>query len=188
MVALGANLPSSAGFAGTPAATLRQALNDLTKITSIQMLAVSRFWRTPAFPTGSGPDYVNATVALISRLSPVDLLGELHRIEAGLGRERKGPRWQARIIDLDLLAYGDQVLPDAATHDAWRALPPARQAEAAPDGLVLPHPRLQDRGFVLAPLAEVAPGWRHPRLNRTVAQMLADLPPEALAGMQVATT
>jgi 2-amino-4-hydroxy-6-hydroxymethyldihydropteridine diphosphokinase len=152
------------------------------------MLAVSRFWQTPAFPAGSGPDYVNAAVALISRLSPVELLGELHRIEADLGRERKGPRWQARIIDLDLLAYGELVLPDSATHDAWRALPPERQAEAAPEGLVLPHPRLQDRGFVLAPLAEVAPGWRHPRLNRSVAQMLADLPEGALAGMRVAAT
>ncbi|MBP6677790.1 MAG: 2-amino-4-hydroxy-6-hydroxymethyldihydropteridine diphosphokinase [Paracoccus sp.] len=188
LVALGANLPSSAGFAGTPAVTLRHALNHLTKSTSIQMLAVSRFWQTPAFPAGSGPDYVNAAVALISRLSPGELLGELHRIEADLGRERKGPRWQARIIDLDLLAYGELVLPDSATHDAWRALPPERQAEAAPEGLVLPHPRLQDRGFVLAPLAEVAPGWRHPRLNRSVVQMLADLPEGALAGMRVAAT
>ncbi|HRM75464.1 MAG TPA: 2-amino-4-hydroxy-6-hydroxymethyldihydropteridine diphosphokinase, partial [Paracoccus sp. (in: a-proteobacteria)] len=73
-------------------------------------------------------------------------------------------------------------------HDAWRALPPERQAAAAPEGLVLPHPRLQDRGFVLAPLAEVAPGWRHPRLNRSVVQMLADLPEGALAGMRVAAT
>lgn len=171
-----------------PKMTLRKALTALSKIQFIQMLAISRLWRTPAFPADSGPDFVNAAIVLTSRLSPEDLLGELHRIEAELGRERKGPRWQARVIDLDLLAYGDEVLPDPATHDAWRALPPGRQAETAPERLVLPHPRLQDRGFVLAPLAEVAPGWRHPRLNRTVAQMLADLPPEALQGMEPVAT
>ncbi len=151
------------------------------------MIAVSRFWRTPAYPAGSGPDYVNAAVALYCGISPEKLLAELHQIEAELGRERKGPRWQARIIDLDLLAYGDLVLPDAATHDAWRGLPPERQAESAPKGLILPHPRMQDRGFVLAPLAEVAPGWRHPRLGLTVARMLAELPPAALAGMEPVT-
>ena len=171
-----------------PAETLRKALFEFTKSTNLQIVAISRFWRTPAFPTGSGPDYVNAAVALFSSLSPQQLLGELHRIEAALGRERKGPRWQARVIDLDLLAYGDLVLPDTATHDAWRALPPERQAAAAPEGLVLPHPRLQDRGFVLAPLAEVAPGWRHPRLGLTVAQVLSDLPPGAQEGMEPGAT
>ena len=85
------------------------------------------------------------------------------------------------------MAYGDLVLPDAATHDYWRGLPPERQAESAPKGLILPHPRMQDRGFVLAPLAEVAPGWRHPRLGLTVARMLAELPPAALAGMEPVT-
>ena len=148
------------------------------------MLSVSRFWRTPAYPAGSGPDFVNAAAVLRSKLPPDALLAAMHRVEAGLGRDRQGARWQARGIDLDLLAYGDLVLPDAATHDAWRALPPERQAERAPDGLVLPHPRLQDRGFVLAPLAEIAPHWRHPRLGRDVAQMLADLPKDALTGMQ----
>lgn len=185
LLALGANLPSSAG---SPETTLRKSLSKLAKKSGLKLLSVSRFWRTPAYPAGSGPDFVNAAAVLSCRLPPDDLLAELHRIEAGFGRLRKGARWQARGIDLDLLAYGDLVLPDAATQDAWRALPPERQAEHAPEGLVLPHPRLQDRGFVLAPLAEVAPGWRHPRLGRSVAQMLADLPPGALAGMRPCDT
>lgn len=148
----------------------------------LRLTAVSRFWRTPAHPAGSGPDYVNACAAAWVSDAPAALLARLHAIEAALGRERSG-RWAARGIDIDLLAMADGVLPDPATQDTWRALPPADQARLAPDRLILPHPRLQDRGFVLAPLAEIAPGWTHPRTGRTVAQMLADLPASALTGM-----
>lgn len=144
---------------------------------------LSRFWHTPAHPAGSGPDYVNAAAVVATDLAPAEVLAALHRIEAALGRVRDGRRWQSRGIDLDLLAMGDAVLPDAATQDRWRSLPPEAQARLSPETLILPHPRLQDRGFVLAPLAEVAPGWRHPRTGLTVARMLADLPAQALSGM-----
>lgn len=182
LVALGGNLPSSAG---RPETTLRQAVARLTAESGIDLIACSRFWRSPAWPPGSGPDYVNAAVAMHSRHGPETMLAILHRIEADLGRRRDGGRWQARGIDLDLIAWGDAVRPDADVQDAWRTLSPDEQQRRAPDRLILPHPRMQDRGFVLAPLAEIAPGWCHPRLGLSVAQMLAALPEGALEGMEV---
>ncbi|WP_199260616.1 2-amino-4-hydroxy-6-hydroxymethyldihydropteridine diphosphokinase [Paracoccus binzhouensis] len=184
LVALGANLPSSAGI---PAENLRFALKKILQLPQVVPVAISRFWTTPAHPAGSGPDYVNAAAAFLCTMPPDALLAELHAIEAELGRSREGARWQARGLDLDLLACGDLVLPDAAVQDRWRELPPEEQPRHAPEQLVLPHPRLQDRGFVLAPLVEVAPDWVHPRLGRCVAQMLAALPPQALQGMRPAS-
>ncbi len=154
----------------------------------MRVVSVSRFWRSPAFPLGSGPDYVNAAIQLQTELSPEGLLAALHEVEAALGRRREGGRWQSRGIDLDLIAYEDLVRPDAATQDEWRGLSLERQVVEAPETLVLPHPRMQDRGFVLLPLAEIAPGWRHPRLGKTVAELLAALPPAAKADIAPLTS
>lgn len=180
LLALGANLSS---WAGSPADALRSSIVRIAGLPGVRLVAVSRFWRTPAHPPGSGPDYVNAAAAVMTSRGAQDLLAALHGIEAAMGRVRDGGRWQARGIDLDLLALGQDIAPDAATQDAWRTLPAERQPHETPDRLILPHPRLQDRGFVLGPLAEIAPRWVHPRTGRTVARMLADLPPGGLAGM-----
>lgn len=144
--------------------------------------SLSRLWRSPAWPPG-GPPYVNAAMAIRTRLPPDDLLAALHGVEGAFGRERRA-RWAARTLDLDLLALGDLVHPDAATQARWRALDPERQGREAPEGLVLPHPRLQDRAFVLLPLREVAPGWRHPLLGLDASGMLRALPPGAADGVE----
>ena len=147
------------------------------------MAAASRIWRTPAFPPGSGPDYANAAAVIRTSLAARDVLDRLHGIEARFGRDRGTGRWAARVLDLDLIALDDLILPDAGTLRRWIDLPPDRQRVEAPDQLILPHPRIQDRGFILGPLAEIAPNWRHPLTGRTVSGMLAALGPDALAGM-----
>jgi 2-amino-4-hydroxy-6-hydroxymethyldihydropteridine diphosphokinase len=114
--------------------------------------------------------------------TPEALLALLHEIEASLGRTR-GARWGARIIDLDLVAMGDAVRPDAATQSRWAALPMERAAVDLPDRLILPHPRLAERSFVLMPLADVAPDWRHPVTGQSTTEMLAHRPAEERAAI-----
>lgn len=178
LVALGSNV---AGPDGSPPRTLAEALRRLHG-ESVRVRRISRFYRTPCLPEGAGPDFVNAVAAVESGLDAEALLARLHAIEAALGRVR-GRRWAARVIDLDLLDLDGRVLPDAETQAAWRALPPEAQARDSPERLILPHPRLQDRAFVLVPLAEVAPEWRHPVLGATAAELLAARPPAETAAI-----
>ena len=173
LVALGANLPFDGG---TPAETLSRAIDALAE-EGLSLLGLSRFFATPCFPAGAGPDYVNAAAALNAGGEDdfASIMARLHAVEARFGRKRV-QRWGMRTLDIDLLAVGDSVLPDAETQDRWRLMPAEAQIGATPDRLILPHPRLQDRAFVLVPLADVAPDWMHPRTGLTVREMLAALP------------
>lgn len=178
-IALGSNLPSGVG---NSTKTLNAAVEHI-RSAEVTDVNVSRFFRTPAWPPGSGPEFVNAALSLRTSMAPRDILDLLHRLEADLGRIRR-ERWGPRAIDLDLLFHGDAVLPDQETYTHWQQLPPADQAKHAPDGLILPHPRLHERAFVLVPLADVAPTWRHPVLGQTVAAMADALSPDLLDGIQ----
>jgi len=135
----------------------------------------SALYQTPCFPVGAGPDYINGAIVMASDLSAQELLALLHRIEHEFGRARD-QRWGQRTLDLDLLAVNDMVSPDACTVQAWMDLQLEEQKIRAPDDLILPHPRMQDRAFVLVPLMDVAPDWVHPVSGLSVRQMYNALP------------
>ncbi|MGO4914276.1 2-amino-4-hydroxy-6-hydroxymethyldihydropteridine diphosphokinase [Pseudogemmobacter sp. W21_MBD1_M6] len=175
-VAMGGNTTSDVGG---PEKTIAAALEQM-QTDSFFLVSTSKYYRNPCFPKGAGPDYVNAVAGFRTSMSPQEVLAHLHRVEAAFGRERV-QRWGMRTLDLDLLAYDDAVLPDLATYQMWQNLALEIQKTDAPDQLILPHPRLHERAFVLVPFLDVAPDWVHPVLNRTVAQLAAALPAEDIA-------
>lgn len=150
LIALGANLPSAAG---APRATLTKALDELAK-RGVAIEAVSPFYASPAWPNPSDPVYVNAVARVRTDLPPAALMTLLHEIETSFGRKRSAKN-APRTLDLDLIDYRGRV-------------------EQGPP--VLPHPRMRGRGFVLVPLSDVAPGWRHPISGETVETLIAALP------------
>ena len=150
LIALGSNLESQAG---PPAATLKRALARLEQL-GVKILSVSSFYETPAWPDPSDPAFVNAVAAVQTALQPVELLNLLHGVETEFGRMRSAPN-AARTLDIDLLDCDGRVMTG---------------------GVILPHPRLAERSFVLVPLLEIAPGWTHPVTGLAAAELLAGLP------------
>jgi len=150
LIALGANLPSTAG---PPAATLKSALDRLAD-QGVKIRSVSSFYESPAWPDPADPKFVNAVAVVETALQPVELLALLHGIETAHGRLRSTVN-APRSLDLDLLDYDGRLISD---------------------GVVLPHPRLAQRAFVLVPLAEIAPAWRHPVTGQSVGELLDGLP------------
>lgn len=140
VIALGANLPSRFG---TPTKTLEAALRALAR-SGPTVYRRSPWYRSAAVPRGSGPPFINGVALVETTLRPAALLSLLHGIERRFGRRRRAKN-EPRVLDLDLIDYRSQI------------------SESLP---VLPHPRAHERAFVLLPLADVAPAWRHPLSKR----------------------
>ena len=137
VIALGSNL---GGAWGSPRAVLEAALEALPGA-GIRVVSRSSWWRSKAWPNPADPDYLNGVAIVETALPPREAMTALVEIERAFGRER-GAANAARTLDLDLIAYGRTVY--------------------AEEGLTLPHPRAAERRFVMGPLAEIAPTWRHP--------------------------
>jgi 2-amino-4-hydroxy-6-hydroxymethyldihydropteridine diphosphokinase len=158
-IGLGANLPHERF--GSPRQTLEAALSDLDR-RGVRTVRVSPWYRTAPIPASDQPWYVNAVAEVASDLPADALLAELHAVEAAFGRARTVPN-AARPIDLDLLDFHGQI------------------AAGGPKQATLPHPRMTDRAFVLHPLADLAPEWRHPVSGLSVHALIEALPADQVA-------
>jgi 2-amino-4-hydroxy-6-hydroxymethyldihydropteridine diphosphokinase len=146
-IALGSNLGNSQYI-------VEEAITKLDRLSQIKILQVSNWYRTKAITLSNlqQPDYINGCAILETTLSPQELLAALLAVEVQFGRIRRA-KWDARTLDLDLLLYENYILNT--------------------DNLVIPHPRMCDRAFVILPLAEIAPDWVHPVKGDRISQLVA---------------
>jgi 2-amino-4-hydroxy-6-hydroxymethyldihydropteridine diphosphokinase len=161
LIGIGGNLPGPDGR--TPLEICSAALEAVKLIPNLRFVTASPWYRTAAIPRSTEPDFCNGVGRFEGDIPPADLLKALQAIEDQFGRTRTVPN-ASRTLDLDIIDL----------NGAIRAIQP----------VILPHPRAHLRAFVLRPILDVAPGWRHPTLRRGVASLLVDLAPQAIEPWQ----
>jgi len=158
LIALGANLDSELG---TPINTLSAACKTLEN-NDIMVVKKSNIWLTAPVPFDPKQNwYHNAVIVVKTDLTPQSLLHTLLGIEQNLGRVRDGNRNSARVIDLDIIAYGDDVLDE--------------------ESLIIPHPRMHERLFVLNPLSDISISWIHPKTGQKLSELITSVLPDQQA-------
>ena len=151
-IALGSNVAGRFAHPIEAVETAMQVIQDI----EIKMVSRSRFYRSAAWPDPADPEFINAMMSVETSLAPGALLARLHAVEAEFGRERRQVN-APRTLDLDIVDFAGRVSPPG-------------------DRPILPHPRLADRAFVLLPLAEIAPDWRHPVTGAAIGDLIRALP------------
>jgi len=154
-IGLGANLPHP--LYGKPSKTLKAAVKRLSSSVT-KVLACSPMYISNPVPISDDPSFINVVVSIDTDLAPSDLMSFMHSIEKQFGRVRTTIN-AARVIDLDLIAYKDELTSSG-------------------DNPILPHPRMSERGFVLLPLADLDPNWKHPKTGISVRELIKALPLE----------
>jgi len=137
----------------------------------IILIKVSSFWESRSYPDRSQPNFINAVAEVQSELNPYQILLTLKNIEKKMGRKNSA-RWEKRVLDIDIISSGSIILPNSFEFNKWLKMPLHKQIKIKPYELILPHPRIQDRLFVLKPLDEVDPNWTHPVLNKTSLELI----------------
>ncbi len=146
-IGLGSNL-------GEPAENLLRAFDSVSRLDGVERPLLSPLYKTPPYGIVDQPEFVNAAARFETTLPPRAVLNSLLTIEEQMGRIRK-EKWGPRLIDLDLLFYGDRVIEE--------------------EKLTIPHPEIHKRDFVLVPLADIAPNWQHPVLGKKIHELLSDM-------------
>ncbi len=145
--------------------TYEEAVKALGKVDGIVVVKSSRLYETdPKGLVDGGAEFLNGAVAIETDLDPAELMAALRKIELKLGKSPEHRSDLSRPVDLDLLLYGD--------------------ATVKQEGITVPHPRMHTRGFVLAPLAEIAPEAMHATFNRSVSTLVKELAEEEMAGVR----
>ena len=149
-LAIGSNLPTETH--GEPLKNCEAALAHLAK-SGIRVEACSPWYQSTPLPTSDQPDFINGVAAVRTEMAPLDLLAACHAIENAFGRARPAPANAARTMDIDIIDWDGMWLRDT--------------------DLEIPHPRLAERLFVLTPLQDITPGWRHPVTGLFITELVA---------------
>ncbi len=168
LIGIGANLPHQR-FGGA-IETCRHAVNLLTAHPDINLVELSRWYESAPVPVSDQPWFINGVASVEAELSPEQLMEALHEIEAECGRERNNQDIEKnapRLLDLDLLDFKSMVCKNDGN-----------KAKKSP---VLPHPRMDERAFVLLPLADIAPDWKHPITKQSLDELIKALNPDQVA-------
>ena len=166
-IALGANINSSVG---SPIETLKACIEKFEK-KNISIKKMSNWYESEAFPNPLDPPFVNCCLSVETVFKPQELLNFFLRIEEVLGRKEK-KRWGPRVCDIDILSQGQQILPNRSEFNYWYKMDFEIQKIKKPTELIIPHPRIQDRDFVLVPFCEIEENWFHPFLKKNIKKIL----------------